>query len=218
MLRHLGRERIRKGLTLIELLLAVSLFSVVGVVLYSILAQGVHLWKRSQMEQDRFSEERLILDKMTQDIRNAFIHQWVQFMGKADEIYFCGLRRLIEESPPSTSLRMVKVHYSFLKENEGSQKKGLYLSEYPIEKSFLEDPPPGKLLTTVFKTLSFEYGYWDTHEEKIITKSQWNNPKVVPRVMIIHALSSQPLVRTVVLPGGELPEISEKGNEDHEEE
>lgn len=198
-----------KGLTLVELLLAAALFAVIGTILYSVLSQGVGLWQRSEKEKDKSSEERIVLEKMSNDIRTAFIHQWVHFMGHANEIYFCGLRRFDKDMAPSLS-QLAKIHYSFLKSNQGSQKKGLYLAEYPIQYQFSDSPPPGKLISTIFKDFYFEYGYWDSKEEKIVMKKKWDDPKKNPRMVVLRAESDRRFSKTIILPVGEWLDFSKE--------
>ncbi len=205
--------RVQQGLTLVELLLAAALFSVIGAILYSILSQGIRLWQHSEKDRDKSSEERIVLSKIANDIRTASIHQWVRFVGEADQIYFCGLRHFNKEDA-SSPLHLAKVNYYFLKSAKNSQKKGLYLAEYPIEYSFSDTPPPGKLFSTLFKDFYFEYGYWDSEDEKIVMKKKWNDPKTLPRLVVLKAQSDQLFSKTVVLPSGELVEINEKDLED----
>ncbi|MBI1883658.1 MAG: prepilin-type N-terminal cleavage/methylation domain-containing protein [Chlamydiae bacterium] len=208
----------RQGLTLIELLLAASLFSVTGAILYSILSQGILLWQRSEKEQDSTNEEKIILEKVANDIRVGFVHQWVRCMGHADEIYFCALRRVKDESGVE-SLRLFKVDYSFLKENKSSRKKGLYLTQYPIEKNFLESPPEGKWITDIFKDLHFEYAYWDSAEKRLVTRDQWSDSKAMPAMVVLNAQVKEKknnLVKPVVLPLGELIEPPKEEDEDEE--
>ncbi len=207
------QKRHQLGFTLIELLLAAALFSVIGAILYSILSQGIRLWQHSEKNRDKSSEERIVLSKMANDLRMASIHQWVHFVGEADQIYFCGLRHLNKEDTPD-SLQLAKVNYYFLKSAKSSQKKGLYLAEYPIEYSFSDCPPPGKLFSTLFKDFQFEYGYWDPEAKKIIMRKKWNDPKTIPRLIVLKAQSDQLFSKTVVLPVGELIEVHEKDLED----
>jgi hypothetical protein len=201
-----------EGLTLIELLLATSLFVVLGTILYSILSQGIGLWKRSEKALDPSREERIILGKMAADIRGALIHQWVRFLGEADQIYFCGLRPFKED--PSGIPRLTKIHYYVQEKDEGSKKRGLYLSQYPVEQAFSDPPPPGRLISNLFENFHFEYGYWDPIEERIITQEQWNDPEKIPKVVILKGKNQEEFSKTIVLPMGELIEFKEKEEEE----
>jgi len=209
-----SRKNLR-GLTLIELLLATSLFVVLGTILYSILSQGIVFLKRSESELDSHREERIILGKIAADVRVALIHQWVQFLGEADQIYFCGLRRMKDE--PSGIPRLSKIHYYVLEKDVGTQKKGLYLTEYPVEQSFLDSPPPGRRITDIFQDFHFEYGYWDPIDSKIITKEKWTDSEKIPRVVVLKGKSQKEFVKTIILPLGELMEFKEKEEEEETE-
>jgi len=198
----------RSGLTLIELLLATSLFAVAGTVLYSILSQGISVWERSQKDEDSASEERIVLERITADIRNSFTHSWVKFMGKADQIYFCGYR-----SPPM-DIRdqedvLFKIHYFFADENNEEYRPGLYVHEYPIQYSFSETPPKPRLLTESFGEFHFEFGYWSPLEEKIVYQEAWEDSKVLPKVIVMKGKATREFEKTIVLPMGELIELKE---------
>jgi hypothetical protein len=208
-LRVPKRSKNRLGLTLIELLLATSLFAVVGTVLYSILSQGISVWERSQKDDDSASEERIVLERISSDIRNSFTHSWVKFMGKADEIYFCGYKNPLQDIRNREDV-LFKIHYFFADENNENYRPGLYVEEYPIQFSFSETPPAPRLLTELFQEFRFEFGYWSPLEEKIIYQDTWRDSKTLPKVIVLKGKSSHEFEKTIALPLGELIEFQEK--------
>ena len=208
-LRTQKHNRSRLGLTLIELLLATSLFAVIGTVLYSILSQGIAVWERSQKDDDSASEERIVLERISSDIRNSFIHSWVKFMGKADEIYFCGYKNAILDIQSKEEV-LFKIHYFFADENNEDYRPGLYVEEYPIQFSFSETPPKPHLLTEQFQKFHFEFGYWSPLEEKIIYQDTWKDSQTLPKVIVLKGKSTHDFEKTIALPMGELIEFQEK--------
>ena len=209
-LMHRKKKKLKAihALTLIELLLAISLFSVISTILYSMLSNGVMIWKRSEMERDQSSEERIILGKMALDIRNAFIHSWIKCLGEAQAIYFTALRQVKSASPPGIS-RLVKIHYYFLEKDKDAQKQGLYLAQYPIEERYSESHPKGRLISTLFKEFHIKYGYWDSTQEKVTYRDKWNQPEKLPRIVLLEGRTTVPFSRMIVLPLGEMIELDE---------
>lgn len=73
-----------------ELLVVVSILSVISLAVYSSMAGGVNIWKRVNATA---GESRLILvwEKMQKDLRNTFDFRKIGFGGNGNEIYFPGL-------------------------------------------------------------------------------------------------------------------------------
>ncbi|MCM8798947.1 MAG: prepilin-type N-terminal cleavage/methylation domain-containing protein [Candidatus Omnitrophica bacterium] len=61
----------KKSLTLVELLLAISIFSVVAVMLYSVFNMGITAWRKMEAVLERYQELRLLLDRMALELHNA---------------------------------------------------------------------------------------------------------------------------------------------------
>jgi len=77
----------QRGMTLLEILIVVSLISIISIVLFSSLATGLRVWERSRrslIEQDIV----IFLDKISQDIRNSFIYSLIPFQGGEDRLSF----------------------------------------------------------------------------------------------------------------------------------
>ncbi|MDD5449839.1 MAG: type II secretion system protein, partial [Candidatus Omnitrophica bacterium] len=60
-----------KGFTLMELLVAVSIFAVIAVSLYSIFSGGIQIWKRQEKGFVYNHTVRLVFDTMARELRNA---------------------------------------------------------------------------------------------------------------------------------------------------
>ena len=70
-----------EGLTLIEILLVLSLVSIISIALYKALRNGLQVWERSRylvVEEDI----AIFFDKITQDIKNSYFIQRLDLKGR----------------------------------------------------------------------------------------------------------------------------------------
>ena len=70
----------RRGFTLIEILLTVSLFSICSLAIYNVFSSGVRIWARAE----HFAVEEdvsIFLDKLSEDLRNSFYYTGIKFIG-----------------------------------------------------------------------------------------------------------------------------------------
>ncbi len=77
----------RRGMTLMEILIVVSLIAMTSVAIYSALSNGLRVWERSQqlvIEED----VAIFFDKFSQDLRNAFRYSMFKFEGGQQRITF----------------------------------------------------------------------------------------------------------------------------------
>ncbi len=76
----------QKGFTLIELLLGLTIFSLIITCIYSTLAGGIHLSRRSQQQNDIYREMRWSLNWMSKDLENMVPYN---FTNSYPEIFAC---------------------------------------------------------------------------------------------------------------------------------
>lgn len=79
--------KLSSGLTLLEVLLAASLVSVVGMAIYKSLADGINVWQRMRTlvgEED----VSLFFEELTRDLRNSFLHSKIEYQGKEEQCAF----------------------------------------------------------------------------------------------------------------------------------
>ena len=76
--------------TLTEVAIVAALFSVVGIALVSSFSSGLKVWKKvyTQTPQDQVA---IFFDKVSLDLRSAFNHNEIKFLGNAKRISFPGL-------------------------------------------------------------------------------------------------------------------------------
>lgn len=63
-------SRRQRGLTLVEMLVALSISAFLGIVLYTVFAQGCRVWQRANRERPQIDLD-IALEKITADLRNV---------------------------------------------------------------------------------------------------------------------------------------------------
>ena len=77
-----------RGFTLIELLIVTSLVGLLGLALFSTLAQGLRVWDRAGSIQMEEQDINFALKRIAKDFRNSFAYAAIPFNGDAHNIAF----------------------------------------------------------------------------------------------------------------------------------
>ncbi len=77
-----------RGLTLIEILMVVFIFSTLSAVMFTVFKSGLDSWRKSEAILTMYEESRAVLDLMSREIQSAFLYQlssdqdqWTRFLG-----------------------------------------------------------------------------------------------------------------------------------------
>ena len=143
-----GQLRIRAGFTLIEVLLAISIAIGILVVALHFYGQAVDLRSRLLEESDRVSSVRLLLDRLTTDLRAAYAQPQMGFTGDSASLRFVvtGVPSRANWNGPSRSRRgpghietdLTIVQYGAARALEGTNSVVTGLTR--TEHAFLEMP------------------------------------------------------------------------------
>jgi general secretion pathway protein J len=66
-------DRKKSGFTLVEIVVAVAVLSILTVMLYTVFKSGADAWSTSETRLDIFQNARIILEQMTQELAGAFV-------------------------------------------------------------------------------------------------------------------------------------------------
>ncbi len=102
MITQIGRFRLRRlqcrGFTFIELIIALTIFSIIGLAIYSTFSSGLNIWRRGEDVSRLQQEGRWALDRIAKELRNAVIYNYgpaypdaVLFLGEKDKMSFLSL-------------------------------------------------------------------------------------------------------------------------------
>jgi len=92
----------RKGMTLMEILIVVSLIAMTSAAIYSALANGIKVWKLNQqlvVEEDA----AIFFDKLSQDLRNVFTYSKFKFEGGHQKIAFPAIIHMLADKRSGVS-------------------------------------------------------------------------------------------------------------------
>jgi len=154
--------RNKRGFTLLELLLALTFFSVVMIVISSVFSTGILAWKRGEGESGFYQELRLTLDRMTVEIRSALPYEATPFEGKKEKISFAQVRST--RSP--ASLEWVQVVYEV---KRSAESVSLVRRTTPLLKG--EDRE--NALLSGLSDIHFSYPFFEG-KEKWSWKEEWD--------------------------------------------
>ena len=205
-------KRFLSAFTLIEILIGLTIFSIISMSLYSTFFSGTSIWKRSEDVNRLHQEARWSLDTISKELRNAIVFNYGDvdsdfsfFNGATDSISF-----LI-----STDDGIKKVSY-FLADNE-NQKKSLKREENDLIDSL--QASSGEALIETFSSLvaeeglKFSYAYsMAGAEDEIGWNNAWEGWERLPRGIRISLVLQNPrnqnikttFSKTVFIPTGDV--------------
>lgn len=194
-----------KSFTLMELLIAVSIFSVIALCLYSVFSGGIRIWQR-QEQGFRYSHSiRLALDRMAKELRNAINYsqpekagletsdeQNLLFLGEAKKVSFMTL----------IGGEIAKVSYVL---EEGADQKGILKRKIVFQKEgFKDENQKEEIVIGDLDGLLFEYAY-ETGEKNALPewKDSWEGEGKIPRgVKITLEFQKEILRKLIFIPTG----------------
>ena len=188
------------GFTLIELLLGISIFALVALSLYSTLASGIQLNRRSQNLNKIIQEARWSMEQIVHDLENIVPYDFsnsypdkAAFTGESDRISFIlrtdsGLKVVSYYlySPGKEEVEMTVIGKTITKNiplitrrEEISEEVSYLIRE---EQSFIDFLQPSdqqesdiEMLSTNIKSKSLKFSYAFLAEESAANNIQWQN-------------------------------------------
>lgn len=184
-MKHLNKNK--AGFTLIELFIAISIFAVVAIALYSTFFAGISVWRRSGEGGNAYHNIRFMFDDMTKDLKNSIYMYSKKSKDKEESIYaFSGTNREIifitlEDAATEDDIfrrELTRVAYRF-DEGEGRliRLRADKTSGFDIEKGKEE------VLLKEVEDFKFEYCYeTDSDIEPYEWKEEWEDDQMmIPR-------------------------------------
>lgn len=149
-----------KGFTLMELLIALSIFAVIAICLYSVFSGGIRVYRKQEKVFKYNHNANLALDKMAGELRNAINHSTpARHAGSPEEtrgLWFTG----DDKNLSFITIRgddIIKVDYFFVSTQD---RKGVLKKKISYQKEgFDGEKRPEVILIEGLENLSFEYAY-----------------------------------------------------------
>lgn len=167
-----------QGFTFVELMLAISIFTIVAVAIYSTFGTGVSAWKKASKAQNLYQDIRLALDRMTYDLENAVSYSkktdFSNFLGEKNKISFYSLTEVFQKIPAHPELR--KITYSL-----DEPAHILERLEQTFPESWQNLPEPEEIAAQI-AGLNFFYCYEDEgNEPPYKWKDTWDSKENIPQ-------------------------------------
>ncbi len=142
-----------KGFTLLELLIAITILSLIAVIIGSGVRLGIRAWERGEADNDTFQKIRYFSERIGRQIKSVYPYQIeadgekvIAFRGKSDSIFF------VTSSVMHSEGGFKWISYS-VKDDSLMIQEGLLPDKKVMEKVFKE----GEVLDAEISELKFEY-------------------------------------------------------------
>ena len=83
-MKNLGNQVLGHGFTLIEMVVSLTIFSVISLSVYSSFAGGITVWRKAEEFSSVYQTARLVLDSMALELTNTVKVSGTEFEGPGD--------------------------------------------------------------------------------------------------------------------------------------
>ncbi len=195
---YMARKRI--GFTLVELLVASMLVSIVGLAVYSTLCQGLAVWKRAVRE-DFVIDTDFFLERLAQDLRNPLLFTQPSFSGKKEALEFFSFAAVNGKKSSLSSSLPAQVSYVFDRKSREVRKREVNYVEllHPGQASLGTE----KMIMNGIENLTFQYYAYDDRTQSFRWWDHWTGscfPKAVQVRAELASSEKQVITRIIPIP------------------
>ena len=181
------------GFTLLEMLIVIVIFSLIGLAIYGTLSNGIRIWQR--VNQAVAQEDiNIFFERFAGELRDCFEFSTIKLQGKEDEIIFATM-----VTTPGSGTGVGQVIYQYDKNAGGIiQEKRDYSQIYKGKSGFRRE-----LLTGV-DYLKFSYYFYDEDEKEYLWQQEWQEDGLPKAVRIELGFNKddqdEKIIRTIDIP------------------
>jgi prepilin-type N-terminal cleavage/methylation domain-containing protein len=177
----------KHAFTFIELLVVVTLYSILSLAVYATFASGMRLWRRIQDTSLLQRKASLGLEKFSQEARQALDFSKIGFTGKSNEISF----------PFLSGEEILKITYFF--------DQNALLRKQESFKDILEKKEQAtiKTLLSGLEDLKFSFAYQEVGKTEYSWKDVWDKDKEkgIPAIVKMELKTKDAnFTKTVIIP------------------
>ena len=204
-LRSQKPEYLLRGFTLMELMMAIILFSILAVAIYSSLAVGIKAQRRGSFIGEEYGDMSLTMDKLSKDLRTAVKINDEKLKSEDSRMYFYSIQQLSGRPP-----QIYKITYSWQRDEDKYTLKRL-------QQSYIESISGGgkagdELLNNI-EEIDFDFGYLKkdiSGEEVMVWKEEWIAEDMPELVRVDIEMNEQEFSRIIFCPAGRMGIITEE--------
>ncbi|MFH1578368.1 MAG: type II secretion system protein GspJ [Candidatus Omnitrophota bacterium] len=185
------------GFTLIEMLVVLTMFSLIGLAIFTTLANGINIWQRMNqtVKQDDIN---IFFDRIAGELRNTFEFSTIGFQGNQDKIAFVTL--VTTEGPGGFyETGIGQVAYFYIKGDEQLNKRVRSYSQ-----TFEGDSGNNQTLLDDVRSLEFAYYFYDQKAKEYLWQEECIGEGLPLAVRIKLELRSdqqiEMIIRTIDIP------------------
>jgi len=155
--------RHKRGFTLIELIIVISVLSVVSLAVYTSFSNGINIWQRAN-EKSAEEDMDIFLDKFAADLKNSFKFTGIDFSGREDGLEF----PVLLNSPGLHKRSVGKAVYSY-------DGKTDLLNREEVDFSQIYEDGKGSIRYSLkdVKSFKFQYYTYDKGRKEYLWLDEW---------------------------------------------
>ncbi len=190
--------RKEQGFTLIELVVSLTIFSVMSLPIYSSFAGGISVWRKAQEFSSVYQTARLLLDDMAMELKNAVKVSGTEFNGGPRRLTFITLRQGSHGVSARSDTQIAKVTFEVLRDPSG---QGYAL--FRRQASNFKVRGEAELMVGSLSSLDFEYTYKNNVGELQPWAKVWKiNDELPLGVKITLDIGGTQFTKMVFIPHG----------------
>lgn len=198
-----------RGFTLLELLIAVTIFSIVAVAIYSSFNVGIRAWRKAENSYKVRQEARHALNTIGRELRCAINSTAIEmpFEGSSNYVSFCRTMK-VPNPQGGYSEGIFEMTYTFEAED-----KAVYYILQTYEERAKKETGTKSLLASDVLDFKLQYAYLDL--DKVVWKDGWEELNIPLGVKVSLSYPSQSegqvveYSETFFIPTGTLKEATE---------
>jgi len=149
-----------KGVTLVEILIVATIFSIVGVSIASSFFCGMKLWKRAQYTDFMHTDTLLTLEIIARELQQSVNISSIEFEGDSQKVSF----------PMLVGNSIVRITYEFNASSNVLVRRQVSLDDIIAKK---EDVSYTEKEILTAENIYLEYLYFDSEKEEFVWKDVW---------------------------------------------
>jgi prepilin-type N-terminal cleavage/methylation domain-containing protein len=191
-------QRKEQGFTLIELVVSLTIFSVISLSVYSSFASGISVWRKAQEFSSVYQTARLLLDHMAMELKNAVKVFGTEFNGGPRMISFITLRQTTQGARARRDTRVAKVTFEVRRDPSG---RGYAL--FRRHATNLKRRGEAELMVGSISSLDFQYTYKNSVGELQPWAKVWKmNDELPLGIKITLNIGGTQFTKLVFIPHG----------------